>query len=93
MAAVSGESATLRIRRTHDGVVVERPIEVQRDDDGHPACFYWSDGNGSCDCNRAHLFDGSESACTDTAYVVQIVGEDGTVLYADDAWDESEAES
>ncbi len=30
--------------------------------------FYWSDGNGACDCSRAHVFGDLDHPCSDTKY-------------------------
>jgi hypothetical protein len=41
--------------------------------------FWWTEGNASCDCNRAIAFEGSdneETPCGDSLY--ELVNEDGT---------------
>ena len=38
-------------------LVTGQTVDVD-DDDYQP--FWWAEGNGSCDCNRAHYFDGIE---------------------------------
>ena len=54
--------------------------------------FWWSDGNGSCDCNRKTFFDGEygpNNLCTGavSAYtILKIVRVDnGAVLYTEEA--------
>jgi hypothetical protein len=37
-----------------------RPGSCTRDEDGKLNAFWWEDGNGACDCNRASLFAGIE---------------------------------
>lgn len=50
--------------------------------------FCWSEGNFSCDCNRADFFrraggddDDQDAECGEGRYMVKIVSADGAVLY------------
>jgi len=55
--------------------------------------FMWSEGNYSCDCNRAKFFHKGEhhaTECGDVAYLVRITDDTGKELYADDEWPEAE---
>lgn len=51
--------------------------------------FMWSDGNYSCDCNRALFFANTvgdpdpDQECGDKAYSVRITSENGSVLHVD----------
>lgn len=71
------------IRRESDGVI--RPYE-----NDYYGEFIWSEGNYSCDCNRAIFFantdEDDECECGDTRYTVRIIAKDGSgVLY--DEWE------
>lgn len=35
--------------------------------------YWWAEGNGACDCNRAALFEGHEQNCGDRDYRYQAV--------------------
>jgi hypothetical protein len=79
------------IRRASDGV--ERTYHMSgcemptaRDD------FWWSEGNGACDCNRGDFFeraggnDDSDESCGDSRYlVVAFIGSDGARVDGPDA--------
>lgn len=84
------------IRRNADGEVrvahLPNSAAIRPDPDGYPD-YYWSDGNASCDCNRArywHLGDGSEAPedtpCGDDGYTVLSITQDDdpTVVYAEE---------
>lgn len=79
--------AILHIRRNADGVVRTMPETFNN-------YYLWSDGNYSCDCNRALFFaravdeaEPDEPPCGETAYCVQLTAaDDGRLLYEDEAW-------
>jgi hypothetical protein len=52
--------------------------------------YGWSDGNFSCDCNRANTFfddDQTDFPCGDERFVVMVTdNETGNQLYADEYW-------
>lgn len=57
--------------------------------DGEFQDYIWSEGNYSCDCNRALFFaraggeDDPNHDCGSGAFLVEITGTDGSVLYRD----------
>jgi hypothetical protein len=78
--------ATLTIRRNSDGLTRTSETTWRPDDEDESDRFYWTDGNGSCDCNRAILFGDPPGECTSSAYSIPFVTlEDGRVLPVDDA--------
>lgn len=84
--------ATAHIRRNADSVVRDYPTTWDVVDEFEVDEYLWSEGNYSCDCNRALFFAraGGEPdpvrPCGEVAFSVQIVGTDGKVLYQDDDW-------
>lgn len=57
--------------------------------------YLWSEGNYSCDCNRALFFaeahgeNDPDRDCGDERYVLKIVSDDSSEeLYQDDGWTE-----
>lgn len=51
-------------------------------------CFWWEEGNGSCDCNRAIFFEGYKSEntypCGHGAYSVNLINPaNGQTIYAE----------
>lgn len=92
-------TATVRIRRNADGVVreyVDPEGWWDPGDDGFGGAFsMWSEGNWSCDCNRALFFaraaDEDEEALwdagcpgTSTAFTVLSITVDGRVVYSEE---------
>ncbi len=75
------------LRRNADGI--ERTYHMDSEWD-HSGDFWWSEGNGACDCNRAMIFDRlggmDEDQIMDTDYscgserytVVRYIFPDGT---------------
>ena len=48
-------------------------------------CFLWTEGNYSCDCNRAIFFGDDNDECSDGRYYVpHATLEDGTIVPLDD---------
>lgn len=83
------------IRRGSDGVarVSDENWTLQEniDEPGAPLLFWWTEGNGGCDCNRRLFFaraagepDPEDYDCTDGEYRITITGRDGRVWYTDD---------
>lgn len=83
----------VEIRRNADGVVrsVNEECGDGADEWDRPHwCsreFWWSEGNGGCDCNRALFFaraagepEDWERGCGDTEYSVRMTLEDGRVV-------------
>lgn len=74
----------LEIRRNEDGLFA---TETWEDFEFHP--FWWSEGNGSCDCNRELFFlrargedDEDDVECGDERYSIRCSDADtGEVLY------------
>lgn len=67
---------TVTLVRVSDGVSRDVPgYGVWSDDPDDDPLFWWTDGNGACDCNRAALFASAngeadpEQPCDETAYV------------------------
>ena len=60
------------IKRVSDGEVRQTDWEIG------PSRYWWEEGNGSCDCNRAIAFGDiqDDPPCGETAY--ELVNEDGT---------------
>lgn len=65
---------------------------VPADEHGSGSIWWWTEGNGGCDCNRALFFlraggesdDDDETECGHTAYrIPQIVLPDGTRIRVD----------
>jgi hypothetical protein len=64
------ERTTLYIRRNSDGAIHKSHWQ----DGGE---FWWTEGNGACDCNRAIAFgDVEDTTCGDSRY--DLVHADGT---------------
>lgn len=84
----------VQIRRVSDGVVREYASDHGLlEDDGSLSTYWWSDGNGSCDCNR-HLYfcravdeDEGDPECGDGRYQVNLYNPvDGVCHYRE--WDD-----
>ncbi len=84
------------IRRNSDGLVRECPQTTDwhdADADGAGSdLFWWTDGNGGCDCNRANFFARAggepdpDEVCGETNYrVIEFRLPDGRVVPCDDA--------
>jgi len=78
------------IRRALDGV--ERTFRMPAPWPNGPDDFWWTEGNGACDCNRGDFFEragGNEDAdepCGDSRYLVmRFLLSDGRVLDGPDA--------
>jgi hypothetical protein len=85
------KDAVVEIRRNADGVISIYRMDYFGD-------FIWSDGNYSCDCNRAIFFhearkeDSSDRECGDSAFSVRILHPvSSAVLYEDADWATSPA--
>jgi len=83
---------TMRIRRVSDGEIATYRYAVDVDAPHEPSDFMYTEGNDACDCNRGLYFDrarGDEDAnekargCGDSAYVLDLVEENGTVIIRD----------
>jgi hypothetical protein len=69
--------AVAKIKKMDTGEI--RDHNFEEDDE---LCFWsWREGNFSCDCNRAILFDDSDIPCSDGKYLVNIYGPDGKCMY------------
>ena len=75
-----------QIRRNSDGLTRNWETDFSGE-------YLWSEGNYSCDCNRALFFgyaeggEGDECPCGDGGYSVRIIAKhDGQELYRDEAW-------
>lgn len=79
------------IRRNEDGVVHRYTDDLPWEDD-----YIWSEGNYSCDCNRALFFaravgeEDENVSCGDSAYSLRCVDADENVLYEDASWETDE---
>jgi hypothetical protein len=79
----------VEIRRNSDGVVRRCPMELWHSS----SLFWWTDGNGACDCNRALDFaraggesDDFDPPCGNEAFsVLRAYFPDGTSLDVDEA--------
>ena len=75
------------LRRTSDGAVKEVVDEGWGEDGAEAAEFCWTEGNYSCDCNRAIFFgDGEEpdsDACGETRYRLLSLSVDGEDMEMD----------
>lgn len=68
-------SYTLRMRREADGAEqVVHGSKSWSDDE-----FWWTEGNGSCDCNRAMYFGDPRACSDDNLYTLVSVTEDGRI--------------
>ena len=47
--------------------------DLAKTDDGCGSIYYWSEGNGACDCNRAVFFPEADMWCGDSPYRYQAV--------------------
>lgn len=91
MPARDGIPMFVEIRRNSDGLVrkYHDPNLVWYDDGSR---YIWSEGNFSCDCNRALFFacaadeEDPDTPCGDTAYSVRVVSDGGVEQYADENW-------
>ena len=78
---------TLRIRKKETGEVRDYVSEWPVD---FPIDYFFGDGNGGCDCQRADWFAtaGNEPDpninCTEDKFALTVIGEDGEHLYSDD---------
>ena len=82
----------VEIKRNADGLTRVYPFpeygwDTDMDD------YMWSDGNYSCDCNRALFFaraadedDDIDIQCGESAYSVRIFDLSGKLLYQDGTW-------
>ena len=73
-------------RRVRDGVILkerqDRPFVVDPTVTGEDVTFFWTDGNGGCDCSIADVFGDAGVPCGQSAY--ELVGfelPDGTLIY------------
>lgn len=41
-------------------------------DDGYFDCYWWEDGSGGCDCNRASMFLNEEWKCGNKIEIINI---------------------
>lgn len=72
-----GQHICARIHWRYDG-----KCGVYEDPDGHGTLFvnedgaledfWWTDGNGACDCNRSRLFGIGELPCGETIEILKI---------------------
>lgn len=83
--------ARILIRRVSDGVCVSFDDNIRASGDG-VSCFWWEDGNGSCDCNRKLFFhravgqelDGDNTPCGDGGYQIAVYNpHSGRLLFSD----------
>lgn len=74
----------LNFKRVSDGKTVSVAERVTEDNDG-PNIYYWTDGSGACDCNRAAYF-GDPPDCSGRNYLLNITTETGGVLHQE--WEE-----
>src|SRR5262249_52515600 len=86
LARMSMRRGVIYIRRNSDGIIRESKWQ-----DG--SCYWWTEGNASCDCNRALAFD--EGILDDEGVLDLPCGEDGYSLVNADgtpftAWGELE---
>jgi hypothetical protein len=64
------------------------PWDVPTDPDD----FGWSEGNFSCDCNRAQFFAEAKGLrdpdlpCSDGRFSVRVAANDGSTIYSDGVW-------
>ena len=95
---IKPRACTAHIRNVATGEVREK--QLSKWDGGYE--YMWTDGNYSCDCNRAIFFFGAgnpqlsdheafmqapDRECTDGRFVVRITdAATGEQLYADEAW-------
>lgn len=80
---------SVKITRVSDGAVAVFSEDWMKNwSEGEE--YNWSDGNWSCDCNRADFFHRArkeeeiETECGNKSYTVRIEDESGIVLYEDD---------
>lgn len=84
---------TVHIRQEATGIVRNRHEEnLWEDADGDSVCGYmWTEGNYSCDCNRASMWadlageDDPEPGCGDEKYKIRVTNELGEEVYTE--WD------
>lgn len=73
---------TIRIRENATGEVVERVDELAAAYEAEDLKYWWSEGNGACDCNRHNLFRPDSEwahACMDGRFSVQVICEESGV--------------
>ena len=54
-------------RHTIGVTLLDTETRVIRKDEDARSIYYWSDGNGSCDCNRVGVFDDAVQEAMDAA--------------------------
>lgn len=83
-------SLTVEIRRNADGAIRTHADSGPWDDANE---YGWTEGNFSCDCNRALFFARAVGdpdpniPCGDDGYSIRVSGADGRVLYQDSDWE------
>lgn len=64
----SGVKVTIRKNETGEEVDVPEPWSLPREQDDEDSIdYWWSEGNGSCDCNRYLYFERAKGASPDEA--------------------------
>jgi len=81
------EKIIVRIRNNETGEIRDYHTEGFGEE-GKPNAWYYSDGNGSCDCNRTLYFQRAnkeeeyfDTECGDVKFSIQIINQDGKVYY------------
>ena len=63
-----------RIKNNKTGQIKEyETIEIWNEYTNKPYTYNWEEGNYSCDCNRALMFDGSNIPCSTGKFSVNLV--------------------
>ena len=80
---------TVHIRRNSTGETREVSIDYEFFKNGNSDLFWWTDGNFSCDCNRADVFNTGNAVVEDVPCgyteftVLKVVLPDGTEIEID----------